>query len=340
MTGARIVHDTLEAEGWEVEIADAQKVKGLAPLACKTDKIDSQVLAVLSHRDLVPAIWLPDPRVRQERELARFRLHLVKHKSALKNRVHFDPDQLRKALPGHRPLRSRGPRAACTTPSPGALARQHHGECEGSSRVCFCPAWSSDLEAWTALQAPVKLGTVLSVFRSERVGNGGEAPTFAHFRSSGLLASVRLLRAAIRLAGVLVTGVVSRRPVGPLGDEDRRPLPGDELLPDAKIRWTHGITMRAWPTEIWFWLVQMGCRRAGWYSYDGLDNGGVPSADRIVPELQRVEVGDLSRGRRMPLTVSLSGPSSWSVRSSLAGMLFRSSGRSFSSTSTRRRPAS
>ena len=88
MTGARIVHDTLEQQGWDVEIADAQKVKGLAPLACKTDKIDSQVLAVLSHRDLVPAIWLPDPRVREERELARFRLHLVKHKSALKCRIH------------------------------------------------------------------------------------------------------------------------------------------------------------------------------------------------------------------------------------------------------------
>ena len=63
-------------------------MKGLAPLACKTDKIDSMVLAVLSQRDLVPAIWLPDPRVREERELARFRMHLVKHKSALKNRVH------------------------------------------------------------------------------------------------------------------------------------------------------------------------------------------------------------------------------------------------------------
>ena len=88
MTGARIVHDTLEAEGWDVEIADAQKVKGLAPLACKTDKIDSKVLATLSHRDLVPAIWLPDPRVRKERELARFRLHLVKHRSMLKHRIH------------------------------------------------------------------------------------------------------------------------------------------------------------------------------------------------------------------------------------------------------------
>jgi transposase len=36
----------------------------------------------------VPAIWLPDPRIREERELARLRLPLVKHKSALKNRVH------------------------------------------------------------------------------------------------------------------------------------------------------------------------------------------------------------------------------------------------------------
>ena len=88
MSGARLVHDTLEQGGWDVEIADAQKVKGLAPLACKTDRIDSRVLAVLSQRELVPAIWLPDPRIREERELARFRLHLVKHKSALKNRVH------------------------------------------------------------------------------------------------------------------------------------------------------------------------------------------------------------------------------------------------------------
>jgi transposase len=56
MNGARFVHDELVGHGWEVLVADAQKVKGLAPLACKTDKIDAQVLAVLSFRDLVPAI--------------------------------------------------------------------------------------------------------------------------------------------------------------------------------------------------------------------------------------------------------------------------------------------
>ena len=72
MNGARFVHDTLEELGWEVLVADAQKVKGLAPLACKTDTIDARVLAELSWRDLVPAIWLPDPSIRRERELARY----------------------------------------------------------------------------------------------------------------------------------------------------------------------------------------------------------------------------------------------------------------------------
>jgi transposase len=88
MNGARFVHDQLELRGWTVEIADAVKVKGFAPLACKTDKIDAWVLAELSRRDLVPAIWLPTPGVRGERERARWRLHLVRHRTALKNRIH------------------------------------------------------------------------------------------------------------------------------------------------------------------------------------------------------------------------------------------------------------
>ena len=88
MTGSRFVHDTLERLGWDVAIADAVKAKGLAPLAAKTDKIDAHVLAELARRDLVPEIWLPDPAVRAERERARFRLHLVHHRSALKCRIH------------------------------------------------------------------------------------------------------------------------------------------------------------------------------------------------------------------------------------------------------------
>jgi transposase len=88
MSGARFVHDQLELAGWDVRIADAVKARGLAPLACKTDKIDCWVLGELARLGLVPEIWLPDPAIRAERERARFRLHLVKHRSSLKNRLH------------------------------------------------------------------------------------------------------------------------------------------------------------------------------------------------------------------------------------------------------------
>jgi len=88
MNGARFVHDALERSGWDVQVADAVKAKGLAPLACKTDRIDAWVLAELSRRELVPAIWLPDFEQRGARERARFRLYLVRQRSSLKNRVH------------------------------------------------------------------------------------------------------------------------------------------------------------------------------------------------------------------------------------------------------------
>jgi transposase len=64
MRPPRKPHERLELAGWQVVIADAQKVKGLPPLACKTDRIDAWVLAELSCRELAPAIWLPDPRAR------------------------------------------------------------------------------------------------------------------------------------------------------------------------------------------------------------------------------------------------------------------------------------
>jgi transposase len=82
------VHDQLELAGWDVRIADAVKARGLAPLACKTDRIDCWVLAELARLNLVPEIWLPDATVRAERERARFRLHLVKHRRSLKQRIH------------------------------------------------------------------------------------------------------------------------------------------------------------------------------------------------------------------------------------------------------------
>lgn len=76
--------------------------------------------------------------------------------------------------------------------------------------------------------------------------------------------------------------------------ERTRPLPGDDLIPEPIASLTHAVTLRRPPRDVWPWLVQMGAgNRAGWYSYDFIDNGRHPSADRIVPDLQTIAVGAL-----------------------------------------------
>lgn len=81
---------------------------------------------------------------------------------------------------------------------------------------------------------------------------------------------------------------------GATPDEVRSAMPGDDLVPHPSLCATRAVTINAAPEEVWPWLVQMGgYTRAGWYSYDRFDNGGAPSADRIVPELQNLAVGDI-----------------------------------------------
>jgi hypothetical protein len=62
MSGAIWVRDQLSAAGWRVQIGHARKVRDVAPLACKTDKVDARVLAELCRRDLVPELWVPPLR--------------------------------------------------------------------------------------------------------------------------------------------------------------------------------------------------------------------------------------------------------------------------------------
>jgi hypothetical protein len=76
-------------------------------------------------------------------------------------------------------------------------------------------------------------------------------------------------------------------------EERGRAFPGDRLLEDAMGTWTHGVTIAASPRTVWPWLAQMGAGRAGWYSWDVLDNDGHRSADEIVAEWEHIAVGDV-----------------------------------------------
>jgi hypothetical protein len=85
-----------------------------------------------------------------------------------------------------------------------------------------------------------------------------------------------------------------RRSVRATDLERRCGPPGDELIPEPIATLTHAITIRRPAREVWPWLVQMGAgSRAGWYSYDIIDNARRESASRIVPELQHVAAGTL-----------------------------------------------
>ena len=75
--------------------------------------------------------------------------------------------------------------------------------------------------------------------------------------------------------------------------EKSRPLPIDSLIPEPIFTSTHAITIDAPPEQVWPWIAQMGAGRAGWYSWDAIDNGGTPSATSIRPNLQTVVAGDV-----------------------------------------------
>ena len=87
MSGALWVRDELVACGWQVEVADARTLKTVAPLAAKTDKVDARLLAELSRRALVPALWLPSLDERALRERLRRRMHLVRLRTSAKGRI-------------------------------------------------------------------------------------------------------------------------------------------------------------------------------------------------------------------------------------------------------------
>jgi hypothetical protein len=71
-------------------------------------------------------------------------------------------------------------------------------------------------------------------------------------------------------------------------------MPGDELVPVSHFTATRAITVEADPELVWPWLVQVGFRRAGFYTYDLLDSLGEPSAEKILPEWQHPRIGDVA----------------------------------------------
>ena len=118
------------------------------------------------------------------------------------------------------------------------------------------------------------------------------------------LAIVALMLATLVVLFVAVY-VPWQRSWGASDEELGRAMPGDAIVREPTFDATRGVTIRGRPQDIWPWIVQIGYLKAGFYSYDRLDNDGIPSVERIVPEYQDLKMGD---------TIPLSGSVDAEVR--------------------------
>jgi hypothetical protein len=67
-------------------------------------------------------------------------------------------------------------------------------------------------------------------------------------------------------------------------------LPGDNLVLKPNFNATRAISINASPEIIWRWIIQIGSKRAGWYSIDWIDNGGVKSSNEILQQSQNIAI--------------------------------------------------
>lgn len=104
---------------------------------------------------------------------------------------------------------------------------------------------------------------------------------------------------------------------GASAEEAKRAMPGDNLVAQDRIGFTQAVTIQAPVEKVWPWLVQIGFKRAGWYSYDQIEGllgaadfvDGHRSANRIVPELQDLKLGDqIAIHPAAPFTVEMVEP--------------------------------
>ncbi len=107
----------------------------------------------------------------------------------------------------------------------------------------------------------------------------------------------RLLLALLTIALALVVvyfSLIRRRLLtwGATSEESKESLPGDDLVQNPHFVATRAVTISAPPSQVWKWIIQIGSARAGWYSLDWMDNAGVPSSRKILPEFQRIATDD------------------------------------------------
>jgi hypothetical protein len=139
--------------------------------------------------------------------------------------------------------------------------------------------------AWAISVEPYLDGSTISVeLRISATDEDSWRKLFTYYQLIGI--GSKLIRQSVMNHLEVVLGKL-RFP-----DEDTIPLPGDDIIPDARYKATHAINIEAPVSIVWHYLMQLGCDRAGWYSIDWLDHGGVPSVNHLVENWATRQIGD------------------------------------------------
>lgn len=82
------LYDSLEESGIEVVLSNPSKTRLIAEARVKTDKVNARILAQLLRADMLPLCFVPSRMQRDRRQFIRHRVHLVKMRTGVKNRIH------------------------------------------------------------------------------------------------------------------------------------------------------------------------------------------------------------------------------------------------------------
>jgi hypothetical protein len=197
------------------------------------------------------------------------------------------PSSMAARLPFHSPVFA-GIALACIVAAPAALVavlalRRHPRDRDAATLagvllVGWIAAEVAVIRQFSALQVVYGLAGLWLIVRGSR-------------RTLGEIADV------ITAVPLMLTAPTYRRwhlHWGATAAEASAAMPGDDLVPVSHFTATRAITIDARPDEVWPWLAQVGYGRAGFYSYDLLDNLGRPSVTAIMPQWQRVGVGEVA----------------------------------------------
>jgi transposase len=78
----------IEEAGMVPRLVHARKAKLMLGMINKTDKLDARGMNRLQRTGTLPTVWIPPAEVRDQRDLPRTRMVLVRSRTRLKNRIH------------------------------------------------------------------------------------------------------------------------------------------------------------------------------------------------------------------------------------------------------------